>query len=59
MAVSLDRSAFQLESRSAEFRGKSTDEKPVDGVPNGSTFYEFDTVKLYVFDADEKNWVEQ
>ncbi len=57
--VTLDRTAFQNESRSAEFRGKSTDTKPIDGVPNGSTFYEFDTVKLYVFDIETKNWIEQ
>ena len=42
-----------------EYRGKSTDQKPVDNVPNGSTFYEFDTVELYVFDADNKVWVKQ
>ena len=42
-----------------EYRGKSTDEKPTVHVPNGSTFYEFDTVELYVFDADSSQWVKQ
>ena len=42
-----------------EYRGLSTDTKPTVHVPNGSTFYEFDTVKLYVFDADSAQWVDQ
>lgn len=42
-----------------EYKGKSTDEKPTVHVPNGSTFYEFDTVKLYVFDEDTQQWIEQ
>lgn len=45
--------------RSNEYRGLSTDEKPVNRVPNGSLFYEFDTTVLYVFDAAEKEWIEQ
>lgn len=42
-----------------KYKGKSTDEKPTTHVPNGSTFYEFDTVKLYVFDEDTGEWIEQ
>ena len=45
--------------RSNEYRGLSTDEKPVKHVPNGSLFYEFDTTTLYVFDSDEGEWIEQ
>ena len=45
--------------RSNEYRGLSTDEKPVNYVPNGSLFYEFDTTVLYVFDATEMEWIEQ
>lgn len=41
-----------------EYYGLSTDRKPLD-APNASTFYEFDTVKLYVFDKDNKTWHEQ
>lgn len=45
-----------------DYRGKSTDEKPVEGVPNGSTFYVMDAAEkdlpttLYMFDADENRW---
>lgn len=45
-----------------DYRGKSTDEKPVEGVPNGSTFYVMDAKEkslpdtLYMFDADENRW---
>lgn len=42
-----------------EYRGLSTDTKPVVHVPNGSTFYEFDTVELYIFDADHSQWIKQ
>ena len=45
--------------RSNEYRGLSTDEKPVKRVPNGSLFYEFDTTTLYVFDSDAGEWIEQ
>lgn len=39
--------------------GLSTDEKPVEGVTNASTFYEMDTKKIYLFDAENKVWIEQ
>lgn len=42
-----------------EYRGLSTDPKPTNRVPNGSTFYEFDTVKLFVFDSTNQVWHEQ
>ncbi len=42
-----------------DYRGKSTDEKPARCVPNGSTFYEMDTGKLYMFDVDTGTWLEQ
>ena len=42
-----------------EYRGKSTDTKPTEHVPNGSTFYEIDTVKLYAFDEAATSWIEQ
>lgn len=46
-------------ARTNEYVGKALDEKPILYVPNGSTFYEFDTQKLYVFDGDTKQWIEQ
>lgn len=38
--------------------GLSTDTKPVD-VGNASTFYEMDTKRLYMFDAQNDIWLEQ
>ena len=38
--------------------GLSTDEKPMD-VANASTFYEMDTKTLYMFDEQNKVWLEQ
>lgn len=41
-----------------ELIGLSTDEKPMD-VPNSSSFYEMDTKKIFLFDAENKIWLEQ
>lgn len=40
-----------------EYRGLSTDEKPIRGVGNGSMFYEIDTGTTYYFDAAGEQWV--
>lgn len=37
----------------------STDTKPTDKIRNGSTLYEIDTGKGYVFDSDSKTWFEK
>ncbi len=42
-----------------DYRGMSADEKPVNGVPNGSSFYEMDTKALYLFDEGSKTWILQ
>lgn len=42
-----------------EYVGLSTDTKPTEFVPNGSTFVEMDTKKLYAFDAANSEWLEQ
>lgn len=42
-----------------EYIGLSTDEKPVENVTNASAFYEMDTKKLYLFDAQNQQWLEQ
>ena len=42
-----------------EYDGLSTDTKPTDGVRNGSVFAEMDTGKVYLFDAENDQWVEQ
>ena len=44
--------------RIVEFRGKSTDIKP-DNCANGSIFYEMDTKKLFMWDAESNTWIEQ
>ena len=36
-----------------EYRGLSTDKKPIERVGNGSVFFEIDTCKVFMF--DEKN----
>ena len=38
--------------------GLSDDTKPID-VGNASTFYEMDTKKLFMFDAQNGVWLEQ
>lgn len=39
-----------------EFRGLSTDVKPVENVGNGSVFIEMDTSKVFMFDEQNKVW---
>lgn len=36
----------------------STDNKPTDGINNGSKLFEMDTGKLYMFDGAAKEWLE-
>lgn len=38
------------DERTYEFRGLSTDTKPIERVGNGSIFIEMDTGKVYMFD---------
>ena len=42
----------------ADLFGLSTDHKPTD-VPNASVFYEMDTKKVYMYDAEHSVWYEQ
>lgn len=42
----------------SEMYGLGSDEKPVD-VANASVFYEMDTKKVYLFDGENKRWLEQ
>lgn len=41
-----------------EYVGLSTDQKPTEGVPNGATFFEMNTGKVYFFNAAGSTWVE-
>lgn len=43
-----------------DIRGKSTDVKPTEGVPSGSTYYEMDgNHDVYMFDGDTKTRIKQ
>ena len=47
-----------INEKTFEFRGLSSDEKPIENVGNGSIFFEMDTCKAYMFNSDEKMWIE-
>lgn len=36
------------------YYGRSTDEKPIKHVGNGSQYYEIDTSRLYLFDEENQ-----
>lgn len=38
--------------------GNSSDDKPTDGIANGSVFIETDTKKLYIYDESAEEWGE-
>lgn len=42
-----------------DYVGLSTDTKPTTGVMNSTVFYEMDTKKKYMFDAENQIWREQ
>ncbi len=47
-----------INQKTYEFRGLSTDEKPIENVGNGSVFFEMDTLKVFMFDESDKKWIE-
>jgi hypothetical protein len=49
---------FTADKAPRDFIGLSTDTKP-QGVENTSSFYEMDTKKLYLYDAQNAVWLEQ
>lgn len=51
-------STFTADCVPTDFIGLSTDAKPTN-VNNASTFYEMDTKKLFLFDAQNQLWLEQ
>lgn len=57
--VTITRTGGQTEDRGAELKGLSTDEKPIKNIPNGSSFYEMDTKKVFMFDEQNNRWLEQ
>lgn len=51
-------SNFTADRVPRDFIGLSTDVKPTD-VPNTSSFYEMDTKAMYLYDAENKVWLQQ
>ena len=49
---------YGVRCATVDMYGLSTDEKPTN-VGNASTFYEMDTKKLFMFDAENDVWLEQ
>ena len=47
-----------INEKTYEFRGLSTDEKPIERIGNGSIFIEIDTGKVFIFDEQNKVWKE-
>lgn len=64
MVTVIDISNKELDGSAVfEFRGKSSDIKPVVSygnynIGNGSTFFEMDTSKLFMFDEEQQAWEE-
>jgi hypothetical protein len=48
-----------MRSARSEYYCLSTDPKPIDHVENADILYEMDTQKVYMFDHDNKTWIEQ
>lgn len=57
--VTLYRAAYQSEPRARNYSGTDEDEKPVDGVENGSWYTEINTGKKYRFDKENQVWIKQ
>ena len=47
-----------INEKTYEFRGLSTDIKPMEKAGNGSVFIEMDTGKVYIFDEENLIWIE-
>lgn len=56
--ITQKRVAYYPYNRTPELAGRSIDTKPTD-VANGSEYTEIDTGRVYVFDAENKKWVER
>ena len=58
--VTIVRMGGQVAQSTAELYGLSTDNEPIsDDIPNASTFYEMDTKVAFLYDAENKQWLEQ
>ena len=43
-----------VNEKTYDLRGLSTDTKPTENIGNGSTFFEMDTSKVFLFDKETK-----
>lgn len=62
MAVTLSSYGPHTNENLMELYGKSTDVKPIGelegmSIPNGSSYFEIDTIKLYFYDAETSSWI--
>lgn len=56
MSISRLKRGARIDNPVDEFQGLSTDTKPT-YAPNGSSFFEMDTFKIYFFDKDSGTWI--
>lgn len=64
MAVTLASYGNHVNENLMELYGTSEDVKPVGefegmGIPNGSSYFEMDTIKLYFYDSEKKAWLDK
>lgn len=45
--------------RTNSYFGRSDDEMPTVHVPNGSVFYAFDTMEVFIYDQENQEWIPQ
>lgn len=62
--ITLTRAAYQLQFRTSEYTGKSTDTKPTSNTPgyelhNGDTFYCIDDQTTFMYDTEGDEWIQQ
>ncbi len=55
--ITTQNSAIAGKGAAEKYFGLSTDTKPTE-VANGSVFLEMDTSKLYLYDAQNAEWIE-
>lgn len=59
--ISIDKIGGQINTKETSFSGLEKDlvNLPTEDIANGSTFYVMDKVQLYMFDAENKEWILQ
>ena len=55
--VTVNRMGGNVTQQTAELIGLSTDTKPTENIPNGSTFFEIDTMDVYFYNQATKSWI--